>query len=190
MNGVKKHAFLHRLVAKEFVQNPNNKQWVNHIDGNKLNNLPSNLEWVTSKENSQHAIRTGLIKSGTNSVKAKMNEEQLKKFFEISESGEWLNSEIAKEFNITQTLVGYIQKGKHYANIFDGKPINAIKNHKKKVLEAHPYAYCTKNNGKYSVYVLDVDKAIGVASTSRVAWFVAHLYCINSPRLKEFQTPC
>lgn len=52
--------FIHTLVAKAFIPNPEGKKYVNHIDGNKHNNIVTNLEWVTSKENVNHAIRTGL----------------------------------------------------------------------------------------------------------------------------------
>lgn len=58
--GVSKKARVHILVATAFVPNPLNLPEVNHKDGNKLNNLPPNLEWCTRSDNLKHAYRTGL----------------------------------------------------------------------------------------------------------------------------------
>ena len=49
--GQKKMSFVHRLVAKAFIQNPNNLETVNHKDEVKTNNVASNLEWMSQKDN-------------------------------------------------------------------------------------------------------------------------------------------
>lgn len=59
-DGVSSSRLVHVLVAKAFIPNPENKRTVNHIDGNKLNNNLSNLEWATDLENNLHAISNGL----------------------------------------------------------------------------------------------------------------------------------
>ena len=59
---------LHRLIALTFIQNPNNKQQVNHIDGNKTNNCLDNLEWVTNEENQIHKFKIGLGNNFTRKI--------------------------------------------------------------------------------------------------------------------------
>ena len=58
-----KNLKVHRLVAMTFVANPDNKETVNHIDGNKANNSINNLEWNTLRENIEHAFDNGLCYS-------------------------------------------------------------------------------------------------------------------------------
>lgn len=69
--GKAKYFRTHRIVAIAFIPNPENKPQVNHIDGNKLNNTVSNLEWVTPTENTVDAYAKGLAKSGSDSANAK-----------------------------------------------------------------------------------------------------------------------
>lgn len=60
MYGRRKNKSVHRILCETFLPNPEKKRHVNHKDGNKLNNSLDNLEWATEKENSQHAVDTGL----------------------------------------------------------------------------------------------------------------------------------
>lgn len=59
INGRSEYA--HRLIALVFCRNENSLPCVNHIDGNKENNQPKNLEWVTHKDNMRHASKSGLL---------------------------------------------------------------------------------------------------------------------------------
>jgi hypothetical protein len=59
-NYVVKSLLVHRLVAETFIPLVDGKDFVNHIDGNKLNNNINNLEWCTAKENAIHSVKTGL----------------------------------------------------------------------------------------------------------------------------------
>lgn len=56
-----KQFYIHRLVAKYFVENPNNYKEVNHIDGNTLNNSAENLEWCSHLYNMRHALKNGKL---------------------------------------------------------------------------------------------------------------------------------
>lgn len=62
--GQQKRMRVHRMVAETFLDNPEKKPYVNHINGNRGDNNVENLEWVTPSENTQHAVETGLFVSG------------------------------------------------------------------------------------------------------------------------------
>lgn len=76
---------VHRLVALTFIQNKENKPEVNHVDGNKLNNHISNLEWCTTQENLEHkrfnnlgkTLKAKLSATGINNSQAKLDEEDV-----------------------------------------------------------------------------------------------------------------
>ena len=55
VNGKRKHLYVHRIVAELFIENPDRKPYVNHIDYDRGNNSVENLEWCTPRENNQHS---------------------------------------------------------------------------------------------------------------------------------------
>ena len=107
----KSHRYsVHRLMLENF--NPVNgmeKLQVNHIDGNKLNNNLSNLEWVTCQENIDHAIKNNL-RAGINGS-AKLTKEQVIEIYKRANSGE-RNVTLAKEFNVHPDQIGRIKHKK------------------------------------------------------------------------------
>jgi hypothetical protein len=105
----------HRLIAIHFIPNPDNKPQVNHIDGNKLNNNISNLEWNTQSENLNHAFDTGLKISvkGEHHVLSKLTEEEV---LEIRRS-DLKRVELAKIYNVHISLIHRIKRNECWKHI-------------------------------------------------------------------------
>ena len=118
-NGEIKTVMVHRIVAIQFIENKDSKKnLINHKDGNKKNNNVENLEWVTSKENTQHAINTNLYKpynEGNNN--AKLSNEDVIKIRNMYENGMKI-SEIQKVYNfVTWENIKHIVVRRTFKNI-------------------------------------------------------------------------
>jgi len=101
-----RHHKIHRMVALYFIDNPDNKPFVNHKNGNKLDNRLENLEWNTNQENIIHGYENGLNIEGLSAVI-----QYDKKGIEIIEEFKSI-SEASKKLNINQSLISACCRGK------------------------------------------------------------------------------
>lgn len=124
----------HRVVAKAFIPNPDNKPFINHIDGNKQNNKIENLEWCTQSENIKHEVKYNLQPSGLSTYKGKFTPEQREEIKHFWDSGEYSRREIALMYGVSHTCINDIINDKYkYAektNVFEevARPIIDILN--------------------------------------------------------------
>ena len=96
-----KNKMTHRLVATAFIPNPENKPFVNHKNGIKTDNRAENLEWVTPKENANHAIQTGLnVHHGENHTHCKISDKTVSLMREDRKNG-MRYSDIARKYEIS-----------------------------------------------------------------------------------------
>lgn len=117
LNNTKCYESIHRLVAQAFIPNPENKPQVNHKDGNKENNVWTNLEWVTNQENNEHKFQILKIfpKIPKKNRSRKLTEEQVK---EIPNLLKTMNQkEIAKYFNVGHTTIIEITRGRSWRHL-------------------------------------------------------------------------
>ena len=113
---------VHRLVAKAFIPNTENKQAVNHIDGNRTNNKVENLEWVTPKENVIHSFKFGVRKKCKQVPKKTiLTDFQISQIDKLREF--YTVNQIAKLFNIEyQSLKNIIHKKKQCERLDNQQP--------------------------------------------------------------------
>lgn len=111
-DGKQKRYCVHRLVAQAFIPNPLNKPQINHINGVKTDNRVENLEWATASENTQHAYKNNLAKSGEDNYLAKLTNAQA--LYVRENPDNLIGRELAKKFGVDETVISLIQRGKAY----------------------------------------------------------------------------
>ena len=111
---------MHRLVAEYFVENPLNKEQVNHIDGNKLNNNMNNLEWVTNQENRNHAIKNNLTKNlcGEEAPWSKLTKKDVIFIRSEYDKKETFNAKkLSKKFKVSTSQILLVAKRKSWKSV-------------------------------------------------------------------------
>ena len=115
---IKKYCLVHRLVAKAFIPNPENKNQINHKNGDKTDNNVTNLEWATQSENMKHSykelnrpIRYDILKKD-----AKLTEDQVR---EIKEhlNNSVTHTKLAEMYCVSRQLITSINLGKAWKHI-------------------------------------------------------------------------
>ena len=110
---------VHCLVAYAFLGCRPDGCDVNHIDGNKTNNLPVNLEYCTRSQNNQHAYATGLKISlkGEDTVKCKLTNEQVIEIRVLYAAGGVSHRQLAELYGIAHTNIGCLLRKKTWKHI-------------------------------------------------------------------------
>jgi hypothetical protein len=109
-NGKQKTKMIHRLVAENFISNPDNKPQVHHIDNDVTNNKVDNLEWVTPSENVNHTLSYRKETRGIDNNKSKLSEEDVLKIRKMYGENNITQRELGKLFNVSQTNIKEIVK--------------------------------------------------------------------------------
>lgn len=121
MNGKQKTERVNRLVATAYIPNPENKNTVNHIDGDKLNDHFSNLEWATRSEQMDHAYSLGLKKpmEGVNSPVARLTKDDVLEIRQRYKGHCKTNGMIplADEFGVSHSTISKCVRNITYKNI-------------------------------------------------------------------------
>lgn len=113
--------YVHRLVAKAFLPNPDSKPEVNHKDGNRTNNRVTNLEWVTCAENSRHAYTVLRSLSpppriyGQKHYKSRLTPDQTATICERYAAGGVTQTQLANEYKVSQAMIWAIARNKHWS---------------------------------------------------------------------------
>ena len=115
--GSQKHLYVHRLVAAVFIPNPENKPQVNHINGIKTDNNVPNLEWLTPKENMEHAFSKGLGACGERQWKAKLTLKQVREIRKLLAQGNLSLKEIGDIYGVNYRTIYNIKIGRTWKNV-------------------------------------------------------------------------
>jgi hypothetical protein len=108
LKDIRKNSSIHRLVAKTFIPNPDNKPEVNHKDGDKFNNSVDNLEWMTRQENAIHSFRVLGRKSPEGN--RKITEQDVREIRRLNKQG-MSRKALAIQFNLGYSTIVHIILG-------------------------------------------------------------------------------
>lgn len=115
-------ARVHRLVTEAFLDNPENKPFVNHKNSNPLDARVENLEWCTASENIRHAIEAGRLtyKLGEESPTNKHDADKVRRIYIEAKLKTMPQEKIGKKYGVPQITVSNILTKKTWGHLTDG----------------------------------------------------------------------
>lgn len=161
----KKTCYIHRLVAKAFIPNPNNKLTVNHIDNNPSNNYVFNLEWATMSEQNYHkSLDKRKISKPINfrpvlKIDSK-TDEIIQKYDSITDASKWI---------IKNNLSSITEYNKNSISIISSK-ICSVSNGKRNLAYGFKWKYFEENDLKNEIW-----KEIPYSLIGKTNYFVSNL---------------
>ena len=112
----RKMVLVHRLVAEHFIFNIYNKPQVNHINGIKTNNRVENLEWVSHRENLDHAIHNDLTLKGEKNKKSKLKDVDVIEIHSLLQKGT-TTKELSETYNVSYSTIDGIRTNRYWKHL-------------------------------------------------------------------------
>jgi len=113
----RKMVLVHRLVAEHFIPNIYNKPQINHINGIKTNNRIENIEWVSHRENLDHAINNDLILKGEKNKKSKLKDVDVIEIHSLLQKGTTTTKELSETYNVSYSTIDGIRTNRYWKHL-------------------------------------------------------------------------
>jgi hypothetical protein len=115
--GKKRHSPVHWIVATAFLGERPSGMQCRHLDGNPLNNRPSNLKWGTPRENQRDRFKHGTDNRGVANGRSKLSESNVREIRRRYASGRISQESLGKEFGVSQCMIGAIVLRKNWRHV-------------------------------------------------------------------------